>query len=195
MGHGRAQLFGRTVRILRSLLVAVFALWPAGAQCLRREIRLGARLRLPRRSGGCPAPPAGVGALAAWSRHPGSAGLPPSSLASTGWTGCWCMRATRWQQASSRRLLTHHSKTPRCGGECRRGGAEASLARIKAADGRVISKPAGPHRQPGAQEDIARRDAARSAELVPTGAERAHAERDRAAADRARRTCQRRRSW
>jgi len=65
--------------------------------------------------------------------------------------------------------------------------AEASLARIKAG-GRPSEIEAQQARidSLAAQQDIARRDAARSAELVPTGAgARAIAERYRAAADRA----------
>ena len=65
--------------------------------------------------------------------------------------------------------------------------AQASLARVKAA-GRPSEIEAQRARidSLAAQQDITRRDAARSAELVPTGAgARAIAERDRAAADRA----------
>jgi len=65
--------------------------------------------------------------------------------------------------------------------------AEASLARVKAV-GRASEIEAQQARidSLAAQQHIARRDAARSAELAPTGAgARAIAERDRAAADRA----------
>jgi HlyD family secretion protein len=65
--------------------------------------------------------------------------------------------------------------------------ADASLARVRAA-GRQSDIDAQKARidSLAAQQDIARRDAARSAELVPTGAgARAIAERDHAAAERA----------
>jgi len=183
---------GRTARILRSLLVAVFALVAGGSAVLAVEkFGLGGAsapaASLPEVA---PAPPAGVGALgrvepASRVRRLG----PPSSLAVN--------RVDRLlvhegDQVAAGQLLAEFADAPlkdaaMLEASAAVGEAEASLARIKAG-GRPSDIEAQQARiaSLAAQEDIARRDAARSAELVPTGAgARAIAERDRAAADRA----------
>ncbi len=182
---------GRTARILRSLLVAVFALVIGGSAVLAVE-RFGL--------GGTSAPiaplpqlapaPAGVGALGRVEPESRVRRLgPPSSLAVN--------RVDRLlvhegDQVAAGQLLAEFADAPLKDAEMLEasaavGEAEASLARIKAG-GRPSDIEAQQARiaSLAAQEDIARRDAARSAELVPTGAgARAIAERDRAAADRA----------
>jgi HlyD family secretion protein len=190
--EGRAALSaGNGARILRLILLLALALAAGGGTVLAVEkLGLGAE-SIPAAPLTQVAPaPAGVGALgrvepASRVRRLG----PPSSLAVNRVDR---LLVREGDQVAAGQLLAEFADAALKDAAVLEASAavmeaDASLARVKAA-GRPSEIEAQQARiaSLAAQEDIARRDAARSAELVPSGAgARAIAERDRAAADRA----------